>query len=59
MLNNASHAQGERAVDCIVAHAIVSNVSTFRIIFPHLCFRTKRQGHAKENDGAVCKELLK
>ena len=35
MLNNASHAQGERAVDRIFfAHAIVSNVvSTFRL-FP-------------------------
>jgi hypothetical protein len=33
MLNNASHAQGERAVDRIDAHAIVSNVNTFRL-FP-------------------------
>jgi hypothetical protein len=38
MLNNASHAQGERAVDRIVAHAIVSNVSTFRLFSP-LCFK--------------------
>jgi hypothetical protein len=53
MLNNASHAQGERAVDRIVAHAIVSNVSTFRLFSP--VFQTKRQGHANENDGAVCK----
>jgi hypothetical protein len=54
MLNNASHAQGERAVDRIVAHAIVSNVSTFRLFFPSVC-QTKRQCHANENDGAVCK----
>jgi hypothetical protein len=31
MLNNASHAQGERAVDRIDAHAIVY-VSTFRLL---------------------------
>ena len=42
MLNNASHAQGERAVDRIDAHAIVSNVvSTFRL-FPSVLNQTPR-----------------
>ena len=49
MLNNASHAQGERAVDRIVAHAIVSNVvSTFRL-FPSV---------SKPNAKAMLKKMM-
>ena len=46
MLNNASHAQGERAVDRIDAHAIVCNVSTFRLL--SALSQTKRRGNANE-----------
>jgi hypothetical protein len=49
MLNNASHAQGERAVDRIDAHAIVSNVvSTFRV-FPSV---------VKPNAKAMLKRII-
>ena len=49
MLNNASHAQGERAVDRIVAHAIMSNVvSTFRL-FPSV---------SKPNAKAMLKKMM-